>query len=48
LTIKGNGTIAASAGTIVISDGQGRHVPITIANSGRTIVGDITDESTSN
>lgn len=46
MTIKGNGTIAASSGTIVISDGQGRQVPITISNSGRTIVGDVADAET--
>jgi prepilin-type N-terminal cleavage/methylation domain-containing protein len=46
ITIKGNGTIAASAGTIVVSDGRGRQVPITIANSGRTSVGDVSETST--
>lgn len=46
MTIRGNGTIAASSGTIVISDGQGRQVPITISNSGRTIVGDVADVET--
>jgi hypothetical protein len=46
MTIKGNGTIAASNGTIVLSDGQGRQVPITISNSGRTIVGDVADAET--
>jgi len=44
MTIKGNGTIAASDGTIVISDGQGRQVPITIANSGRTTVGYVSED----
>ena len=43
MTIKGNGTIAASDGTIVISDGQGRQVPLTIANSGRTTVGYVSE-----
>jgi type II secretory pathway pseudopilin PulG len=46
MTIKGNGTITASNGTIVVSDGRGRQVPITIANSGRTSVGDLYEEST--
>lgn len=46
ITIKGNGTITASNGTMVVSDGQGRQVPITIANSGRTTVGDVSGEST--
>lgn len=46
ITIKGNGTISVTNGTIVVSDGQGRQVPITIANSGRTTVGDIYDSST--
>lgn len=41
ITIKGNGTIQATNQTIVVSDGQGRQVPITIANSGRTSVGDV-------
>ena len=41
ISIRGNGTITASNGTIVVSDAQGRQVPITIANSGRTSVGDI-------
>jgi prepilin-type N-terminal cleavage/methylation domain-containing protein len=43
MTIKGNGTITASNATIVLSDPQGRQVPITIANSGRTTVGDVSD-----
>jgi hypothetical protein len=46
MTIKGNGTITASNGTMVVSDGQGRQVPITIANSGRTTVGDVSAETT--
>jgi prepilin-type N-terminal cleavage/methylation domain-containing protein len=46
MTIKGNGTITASNGTIVVSDAQGRQVPITIANSGRTTVGDVSAEGT--
>ena len=45
ITIKGNGTITVSNGTIMVSDGR-RQVPITIANSGRTTVGDITEETT--
>ena len=44
MTIKGNGTIAVSDGTIVVSDGRGRQVPITIANSGRTTVGYVSEE----
>ncbi len=47
MTIKGNGTIAVSDGTIVLSDGQGRQVRLTIANSGRTTVGYVSEESTS-
>jgi type II secretory pathway pseudopilin PulG len=47
ISIKGNGTITVSNGSIVISNGQGGHVPITIANSGRTTVGDVSDGSTS-
>jgi Tfp pilus assembly protein FimT len=46
ITIKGNGTISVTNGTIVVSDGRGRQVAITIANSGRTIVGDLYDSST--
>jgi type II secretory pathway pseudopilin PulG len=46
LTIKGNGTISATYGTIVVSDAQGRQVPITISNSGRTSVGDLSDSHT--
>ena len=41
ITIKGNGTISASSGTIAVADARGRQVPITISNSGRTSVGDI-------
>jgi prepilin-type N-terminal cleavage/methylation domain-containing protein len=44
LTIKGNGTISSSSGTIVVSDALGRQVPITIANSGRTTVGDVSEQ----
>ena len=43
ITIKGNGTIAASSQTIVVSDGRGSQVPITISNSGRTSVGDVSE-----
>jgi type II secretory pathway pseudopilin PulG len=43
LTIRGNGTITVSNGTIVVSDGRGRQVPITISNSGRTTVGDVSE-----
>jgi prepilin-type N-terminal cleavage/methylation domain-containing protein len=43
MTIKGNGTITVSNGTIVVSDASGRQAPITIANSGRTRVGDVSE-----
>ena len=43
ITIRGNGTISTSNGTIVVSDAQGRQLPITIANSGRTTVGDLSE-----
>lgn len=43
ITLKGNGTISLATETIVVSDTQGRQVQITIANSGRTTVGDITE-----
>ena len=46
ITIRGNGTISGTSGTMVVSDGQGRLVPITIANSGRTMVGDLYESST--
>jgi type II secretory pathway pseudopilin PulG len=46
IAIKGNGTITVSNGTIVLSDSRGRQVPITIANSGRTTVGDVSAEAT--
>ncbi len=46
ITIKGNGTIQATNQTMVVSDGQGRQVQITIANSGRTAVGDVSDSTT--
>ena len=46
ITIKGNGTVGVSDGTIVISDGRGRQVPVTIANSGRTTVGNVSEEGT--
>jgi len=44
ITIRGNGTITVSNGTILVSDARGRQVPITIANSGRTSVGDVSEE----
>jgi len=46
LTIKGNGTISSTSGTIVISDAKGQQVPITIANSGRTTVGQLKESGT--
>jgi hypothetical protein len=46
MTIKGNGTITTSDGTIVISDDRGRQVPISISNSGRTTVGNVAEETT--
>ena len=45
LTIKGNGTIASTSATIVLTDGQKYQVRILISNSGRTTIGDV---STSN
>jgi type II secretion system GspH-like protein len=44
ISIKGNGTITVADGTIVVSDARGRRVPLTIANSGRTTLGDISEE----
>ena len=43
LTIKGNGTISATNASITIDDNKGRQVTVTISNSGRVIVGDISD-----
>ncbi|PYP89635.1 MAG: hypothetical protein DMF61_02910 [Blastocatellia bacterium AA13] len=45
LTIKGNGTIQATAPTITIDDRKGRRISITINNAGRTVVGDITEST---
>lgn len=45
ITIRGNGTISSASGTIMISDAQGRQIPITLAHSGRTIVGDLSEGS---
>jgi Tfp pilus assembly protein FimT len=41
LSIKGNGTISSTSGTVVVTDGQGYQVPITISNSGRTTIGEV-------
>ena len=41
LTIRGNGTISSSSASIVVTDGQGYQVPISISSSGRTTVGDL-------
>jgi prepilin-type N-terminal cleavage/methylation domain-containing protein len=46
LTIKGNGTISSTSGTIVVSDAQGQQVPLTIAHSGRTTVGELKASNT--
>jgi hypothetical protein len=46
LTIKGNGTISSTNGTLVVSDAQGRQVTLTVANSGRTTVGDLRESHT--
>ena len=46
IIIKGNGTITVSNGTIVVRDAQGRQVPVTISNSGRTTIGDVYEQST--
>lgn len=48
LTIKGNGTISSSNSSVTVTDGQGYQVPISISNSGRTTVGDVTTASSSN
>ncbi|HEV8486602.1 MAG TPA: GspH/FimT family pseudopilin [Blastocatellia bacterium] len=44
ISIKGNGTLSTSASTFVMSDGTGRQVEIAINNSGRCIVGDVTEQ----
>jgi hypothetical protein len=43
ITIKGNGTISTPVGTIVVKDGQGRQVTLSISNSGRTTVSSLTE-----
>lgn len=43
MTIRGNGTISTTSGTIVVSDSQGRQVTISISNSGRSSVGELTE-----
>ena len=45
VTIKGNGTISTTSGTIVVTDSQGRQITISISNSGRTTVGDIAERT---
>lgn len=45
LTIKGNGTISATSGSLIVSDGQGYQVAITISNSGRTTIGEVSKRS---
>jgi type II secretory pathway pseudopilin PulG len=45
ISIKGNGTIQSTNGVVVVSDGRGRQVPITISNSGRTSIGDISQDT---
>ncbi len=46
ISIKGNGTIQSTNETIVVNDGRGRQVPITISNSGRTSIGDVSQGTT--
>jgi type II secretory pathway pseudopilin PulG len=41
ITIKGNGTISSTGATVVVSDGQGNQLSISISNSGRTTVNDV-------
>ena len=41
LTIKGNGTISSTSATVVVNDGQGNQLTISISNSGRTTVNDV-------
>jgi prepilin-type N-terminal cleavage/methylation domain-containing protein len=43
LTIRGNGTISATNASITINDNKGRQVTVTISNSGRVTVGNISD-----
>ena len=44
ISIRGNGTISASTPTFSISDGTGRQVEIALNNSGRCVVGDVTEQ----
>jgi len=47
MTIKGNGTITTANSSITLNDNRGRQITLTIGNSGRVTVGDITESSTS-
>lgn len=46
ITIKGNGTMRATSSTIVLTDRQGYQIPITISNSGRTTIGEVSNGGT--
>jgi type II secretory pathway pseudopilin PulG len=46
LTVKGNGTISATSASITLNDNKGRQVTVNVSNSGRVIVGEITDAHT--
>ena len=45
ITIRGNGTVAVqgSSGTLTLSDGSGRSLELTLNNSGRVVVGPVSD-----
>jgi prepilin-type N-terminal cleavage/methylation domain-containing protein len=45
-TVRGNGTISTTTASITINDNKGRQVIVNVSNSGRVIVGDITDAHT--
>jgi type II secretory pathway pseudopilin PulG len=47
ISIRGNGTVAVqgSTGTLTLSDGTGRSLLVTLNNSGRVVVGSVTDDS---
>lgn len=43
LTVRGNGTITTTNASITLNDNKGRQVTVNVSNSGRVIVGEITD-----
>ena len=48
ITIRGNGTVTVvgSSGTLTLSDSNGRSLDVTLNNSGRVVIGAVTDSGT--